>query len=90
MIELTEVEHVETRGYDSCSSFLVKGSTSNLEECDATKVNQLHKGLTLFSGEQHHIGLAHAVLSGCLKVAIDTFTQSLGHASTTELEAPKM
>ena len=87
-IEVTEVEHAETRGYDSRSSFLVKGSTSTLEGCGATKANQRHKGLTLFSGEQRHEGLAHAPLSGCLKVATVTFTQRLGHTSTTQLEAP--
>jgi hypothetical protein len=61
-----------------------------LEGCGATKAYQRHKGLTLFSGEQRHEGLAHAPLSGCLKIATGTFTQSLGHASTIELGSPKM
>ena len=42
---------------DSRSSFLVKGSTSTLEGCGATKADQRHKGLTLFSGELRHKGL---------------------------------
>ena len=51
---------------DSRSSFLVKGSTSTLEGCGTTKVNQRHKGLTLFSDEPRHKGLVHAPLSGAL------------------------
>ena len=52
---------------DSRSSFLVKGSTSTLEGCGTTKVNQRHKSLTLFSGEPPHKSLVHALLSGALE-----------------------
>jgi hypothetical protein len=37
---------------DSRNSFLFRGCMSTLEGCGATKANQRHKGLTLFSGEK--------------------------------------
>jgi hypothetical protein len=77
------------QGCDSRSSFLFRGSTSTLEGCGC------HKGLT-------NATKAHPILrcklppqrpsslytKGFLKTE-PTFT-SLGHASTTELEAPKI
>jgi hypothetical protein len=54
----------------------------------ATKAKPTPQRLTLFSDVSfHQKGLAHFSTKGFLK-AEPTFT-SLGHASTTELEAPK-
>jgi hypothetical protein len=52
------------------------------------RLNQCHKRLILFSDVSlHHKGLAHFSTKGFLEEE-PAFT-SLGHTSTTELEAPK-
>ena len=79
-IEVTESGARGDTRDDSRSSFLLRGSTSTLEGCGR------HKGLTLFSGEQRHKGLAHVSTKGFPRGGNRAFTRFLGHTSTTKLE----
>ena len=78
----------ETQGFVSRSSFLLRGSTSTFGE-GVVSNHQRHERPPLFSDESHPNGIdSPSTISATFKVEAGTFT-SLGHTSTTELEAPK-
>ena len=70
--------------------FLCKKVRLRWRGVTATKASQRHEGLTLFSGEHHHDGQAHGSTQGFPYGGKWAFTRFLGHASTTESEAPKL
>ena len=83
------MEDAETQGFVSRSSFLLRGSTSTFGE-GVVLNHQRHERPPLFSDEPHPKGLdSPSTISATFEVEAGTFTTSLGHTSTTELEAPK-
>ena len=70
--------------------FLCKKVRLRWRGVTATKASQHHKGLTLFSGEHRHEGLAHGSTKGIPQGGKRAYTRFLGHTSTTESEDLKL